>query len=80
MLRTVKATYHNRTFVLEESCDIPEGAQVELIIQGPMVLPPEIDDAVERRRLVTAVVKRMENNPIPQGVAQLTRDELHERR
>ena len=79
MTQTVKATYHNRTFVIEESCDIPEGAQVELIIQGPVVLPPEIDDAAERRHLLGAVVERMENNPIPRGARPLTRDELHER-
>jgi predicted DNA-binding antitoxin AbrB/MazE fold protein len=80
MSQRLKARYQGGTFVPEAPCDLPEGAEVELIVQGPMVLPPEVTDPVERERILEALIERMKENPIPPDAPPLTRETLHERR
>jgi predicted DNA-binding antitoxin AbrB/MazE fold protein len=80
MPRTVKAVFHKGAFVPRESCDIPDGAEVELIIQSPFFLSPEIEGAEEKVRILKIVVDRMQQNPIPTEAPRLTREALHERR
>jgi hypothetical protein len=60
-------------------CDLPEGAEVELILQGPIILPPEVTEPEERMRILTEMVDRMQKNPLPAGAPPLTRESLHER-
>ena len=48
--RRVKATYQKGIFLPEAPCDLPEGAAVELIVQGPIMLPPSVSDPEERAR------------------------------
>ncbi len=79
MHQILKAIYCGGAFVPQGSCDIPEGAEVELIIQGPLVLPPEVTEPTEQTRILKTVVERMQKNPIPAGASQLTRKDLHER-
>lgn len=76
----IKAVFHDGAFVPKERCDLPEGSEVELIVEGPRILPPEIKDPVERERIVKAMIERMKRNPIPADAPRFTREELHERR
>jgi predicted DNA-binding antitoxin AbrB/MazE fold protein len=80
MPRSVKAVYHNGVFITREFCDIPEGSEVELIIQGPALLPPEVKGSEEKERILRMAVERMQQNPIPSRAPRLTREALHERR
>ncbi len=79
MDQKVRAIYRAGAFVVQEPCDIPEGAEVELIVQGPLVIPPEVADLKERARLLKIVTDRMQQNRIPAEARRLTREELHER-
>ncbi len=79
MEQKVRAVYRAGAFILQEPCNLPEGAEVELIIQEPLVLPPEVSDSVEQARILKMVAERMQHNLIPTGASRLTREELHER-
>jgi predicted DNA-binding antitoxin AbrB/MazE fold protein len=80
MAHKVKAVYQRGVFVPEGPCDVPEGAEVELIIQGPLILPPEVKEAKERQHILRMVIERMRQNPLPVDAPRLTREALHERR
>ena len=80
MANKVKAVYQRGVFVPEGPCDVPEGSEVELIIQGPLILSPEVKDAEERQHILRMVVDRMQQNPLPTDAPGLTREALHERR
>ena len=80
MSQRVRAVYHRGAFIPQTPCDLPEKAEVELIIQGPYLLPPGEMDPKKRARILRRVVERMRQNPFPPGPPRLTRDELHERR
>ena len=43
------------------------------------VLPPEITEAEERAKMIEAIVRSMQANPLPLNAPHFTRDELHER-
>jgi predicted DNA-binding antitoxin AbrB/MazE fold protein len=80
MMQRLKAIYQNGAFVPQTPCDLPENSEVELIIEGPRVLPPTITDPEERKRILAEMVERMRANPIPTDAPHFTREELHERR
>lgn len=80
MPKTLKAFYQHGAFYPEEPCDLPEGAEVELVVQGPVVAPPTVTDPKERKAIMTALVDRMLATPLPEGAPRLTREALHERR
>jgi hypothetical protein len=80
MNRNVKAIYRNGNFIVKEACNIPEGSEVDLIVQGPLVLPPAITDPVEVRRLLVEITERMKQNPLPEQAPRFTREDLHGRR
>ncbi|MGO8688816.1 MAG: hypothetical protein ACLQLG_04225 [Thermoguttaceae bacterium] len=77
---TTKAIYHQGTFVPETARDLPEGAEFELIVQGPLVEPPMVTDPEERAQILKQVAAQMRENPFPAAAPRYTRDELHERR
>jgi predicted DNA-binding antitoxin AbrB/MazE fold protein len=79
MYQTVRAVYRAGTFILQEALDVPEGSEVELTVQGPLMLMPEITDPMEQARLLKVITRRMRQNPIPVGAPRLTREELHAR-
>lgn len=79
MLQKLKAIYYGGAFVPRELCDVPEGAEVELIIQGSPVIHPEVTEPAERVHILRTVVERMQKNPIPVVATRLTREDLHER-
>jgi len=80
MIQQVRAIYRKGTFVLQEPIVLPEESEVELIVQGPLVLPPRITDPLERERLWRDIFERMDQNPIPADAPRFTREQLHERR
>jgi predicted DNA-binding antitoxin AbrB/MazE fold protein len=79
MTRQVKAVYGGGVCPLE-TCDLPEGSEVHLTIQGSRASAPRVTDAAERHRILKALVERMRANPIPRGALRLNREALHERR
>ncbi len=80
MPQILKATYHNGTFILQTACDFPEGVEVELFVKSPQAISPKITDIKARQDFLRLLVKRMQQNPIPSGSPQFTRDMMHERR
>lgn len=76
----LRAVYRNGVFVPETGCALPENSQVELIVQGPIVVPPSVADPEERARIRKRVVERMRQNPVPAGAPRFSREQLHERR
>jgi len=77
--KKLAAVYHTGAFVPKAFCELPEGAEVELTIQGPSVLSPSVMSAEERARVLQTVIERMQDNPIPSAAPRLTRETLHER-
>lgn len=80
MSQIIKAVFHNGTFVPQQPCNLPEGAEVELVVHRPHILPPQESDPAARKRIIKRMLDRMEQNPIPADAAHFTREELHERR
>jgi hypothetical protein len=81
MIWRVRAVFEDGSFVpLEKPGDIPEGAEVELRIEGPVTLPATVTDPAERKAIADALAARMRQGPWSGNVRRLTRDELHERR
>jgi predicted DNA-binding antitoxin AbrB/MazE fold protein len=80
MPQVLKAIYHSGTFILQTSCNLPEGVEVELYVQSSQVVPPKIADMGARQNFLKLLVERMQQNPIPSSAPRLTRDILHERR
>jgi predicted DNA-binding antitoxin AbrB/MazE fold protein len=76
----LKAVYQEGVFVPKERCEIPEGSEVELIIQGPILLPPEAKEAKERQQILRMLTERMQQKLFPVNAPRLTRETLHERR
>ena len=58
MPQPLKATYRKGTFVLQAALELPEGCEVELLIQSPQVVSPLIVDVETRNQ--TAVFTIME--------------------
>jgi len=80
MEATVKAVYQNGVFVPTTPCDFPENTEVQVSVQGPLIIEPEITDSDERTRYMKEVVARMQEHPVPLSAPRFTREELHERR
>jgi len=80
MTRQLKAMYQGGAFVPLETCDLPEGSEGHLTLQGPRAIAPSVTEAAERQRILKALVERMRANPIPRGAPRLKREALHERR
>ena len=81
MSQTLKAIYRDGAFIPQTPCDLPEGAEVELTVSAPRVMPPKVTDHEDRKRILEGMVARMRANPIPADAPRrFTREELHERR
>jgi predicted DNA-binding antitoxin AbrB/MazE fold protein len=80
MSQALKAIYRNGAFILQTTCDLPEGTEVELLIRSPQVVPPPIADAETKLRLLKLLIARMQQNLIPFNAPRFTREMLHERR
>jgi hypothetical protein len=80
MFQTLKATYRHGTFILQTTCDLPEGAEVELLIQSPHLVSPPISDPETKIRFLKSLIARMQQNLIPLNAPHFTREMLYERR
>ena len=80
MSQRLRAIFQDGCFVPRERCDIPEGVEVEITVEAPSLLPPRVTDPEKRKRILSAMVERMQQNPLPGIAPPLSRDELHERR
>ena len=79
MSQRLKAVYQGGAFRPQEPCNLPESSEVELIVEGPFVVPPEVRKPKDRTRIMKTVVRRMQRNRIPADAPRLTREALHER-
>ena len=77
MSPTLKAVYRNGTFILETACNLPEGSEVELLIQSNSVVSPPISDVESKQRFLKSLISRMQQNPIPLNAPHFTRQMLH---
>ncbi|WP_219898493.1 DUF104 domain-containing protein [Phormidesmis priestleyi] len=59
---------------------MPEGTEVELLIQSPQVVSPPVSDLEAKQRFLKSLVERMQQNPIPLNAPRFTRETLYERR
>jgi predicted DNA-binding antitoxin AbrB/MazE fold protein len=79
MVHRLKAVYQGGVFAPREPCSIPEGSEVELIVQGPVIFPPAVKEPEAQQHILSMLVKRMKQNPLPAAAPRLTREALHER-
>jgi predicted DNA-binding antitoxin AbrB/MazE fold protein len=79
MPQALKATYRNGAFILQTVYELPEGTEVELLIQSAQVVLSPISDPETKQQFLKSLVERMQQNPIPLNAPQFTREELHER-
>ena len=80
MSQALKAIYQKGTFILQTDFELPEGTEVELLIQSHEVISPLISDAAAKQRFLSSLVERMQQNLIPPNAPRFTREMLHERR
>lgn len=80
MPQRIKAVYRGGAFIPKTPYNLPENAEVELIVEDPYLLPPLESDPKKREELLEKLVKDMLENPFPKDAPHFTRDQLHERR
>lgn len=80
MPQALKAIYRNGAFILQTAFELPEGTEVELLVQSPQVVSPPISDLETKRQFLKLLIERMQHNPIPPNAPRFTREMLHERR
>jgi predicted DNA-binding antitoxin AbrB/MazE fold protein len=69
MSQRIRAVFHDGVFVPQQPCNLPEGSEVEIVVQQPHILPPEESNPEERARILKAMVERMNSNPIPENAS-----------
>ena len=79
MRQAIKAIYRNGAFILQTAFELPEGTEVELLIQSSQVVSPSISDLETKRQFLKSLVERMQHNPSPLNAPRFTREMLHER-
>jgi predicted DNA-binding antitoxin AbrB/MazE fold protein len=80
MPQSLRAIYRNGAFIPQTAFELPEGTEVELLVQSSQITSPSIADVERKRQFLRALVERMQQNPIPLNSPHFTRDSLHERR
>jgi len=78
--QALKAIYRNGTFILQSAFELPEGTEVELLVQSPHVVSPLISGVEVKKQFLKSLVEGMQQNQIPLSTPRFTRDMLHERR
>ena len=79
MILKLRAVFRDGVFCPSTPCDFPENAEVELVVNGPVLIPPTTTDSREREALLAQVIKRMTGNPLPASAPRYSRVDLHER-
>ncbi|PZV07647.1 MAG: DUF104 domain-containing protein [Leptolyngbya sp.] len=80
MTQTLRAIYRNGVFVPQAAFDLPEGTEVELLIQPPKVLSPPVTEPEAKKQFLKRLIERMQQNPIPVDAPHFIWDLLHEHR
>jgi predicted DNA-binding antitoxin AbrB/MazE fold protein len=80
MSQALKAIYRNGAFIPQTAFELPEGTEVELLIQAPQVVSPPISEVETKRAFLRSLIERMQQNPIPLNAPRFTRELLNERR
>jgi len=80
MSQRVRAVYRDGAFVPQTPLCLPENIEVDLFVESPLILPPEVTEPDERAQVLSEIIARMQQNPIPAEAPPLTREDLHERR
>jgi predicted DNA-binding antitoxin AbrB/MazE fold protein len=80
MTQSLRAIYRNGAFIPQTAFELPEGTEVELLVQSSQITSPSIADTERKRQFLRALVERMQQNPIPLNAPHFNRDSLHERR
>ena len=80
MIQRIRAVYRDGHLVPDQALELPDESIVEVTIDGPILIPPQITDPVEREKRMRALLERMKGNPLPTDAPRFTREELHERR
>lgn len=80
MTQSLRAIYRNGAFIPQAAFELPEGTEVELLVQIAQITSPPIADLAAKRQFLRALVERMQQNPIPLNAPHFTKDSLHERR
>jgi len=75
----IRATFHAGTCVPHQPYELPEGANVDLLIENPTLLPPQVSDPQERARRSSELVENIRRHPLTVDASHLTREELHDR-
>ncbi len=60
MTYRMRAVYRGGAFVPESRCPLPDNAEVNLVVQGPLRTPPAVADPEERRRLLRRITSAHE--------------------
>jgi hypothetical protein len=63
MIRRLKAVFRDGVFVPTSSGDLPDQAEVDLLVQGPSVSPPDVTDPDEKAAILREVTERMKADP-----------------
>jgi hypothetical protein len=66
---------------LKARLDLPDGTEVEITVERPSLLAPDVPDEEERASLMADLVERMMRHPLPAHAPPLPlpRDWFHER-
>ena len=80
MTQRRKAIYRDGILELRRPCDLPPGAEVDVLIVSEAAAPPEEPDPSRRRQLAADLVQRMVTQSLLPSAPRLTRDQLHDRR
>lgn len=82
MAMKVRAVVQDGKLVPQAPLGLPEGAEVEVIVEPPRIRPPTVTDPEEKARRMAELVERMQRHPIPHEAPRLpfSREWMHERR
>lgn len=82
MQQVIKTTYRNGVFVPHTPVDLPDGMEIEIVMENKEEVSTlkQAMGEEEKERLLRKLVENMQSNPIPMDAPRFTREELYERR
>ncbi|WP_107667800.1 DUF104 domain-containing protein [Cyanothece sp. BG0011] len=75
MLKKVKATYHNGTFILNTPWDLPNNTEVELMVSCPSEYGEDVLDRETRKEILNALLARMRQTALMAETNRITLSE-----
>lgn len=52
MSNALKAIYRNGTFILQTAYNLPEGTEIERVVQSPQIVSPPIADSATKQQVL----------------------------